>query len=292
MLSEFVALLGSPNVGKSTLINALIGRKIAIVTKKPQTTRTRIVGVYTTPEFQIIFVDTPGIHTAKNRLSEYMVKSAETAARDADVNVFVVDAKVGLGERDQRILAELPKSVPLILVINKVDAVDEARLAEVRAQVERYGSRILELSAKEGIGVGSLVEELKPYLREGPQFYPEDMITDQPTEVLAAEIIREKALKSIGKEIPYGIGVEIEQFYKEKHRDLYHIEAVLYLERDSHKKIVIGSGGQKLKKIGSAAREDLEELLGSKVFLKLWVKVKADWRNKQGFLRSLGYHDG
>lgn len=290
MLSEFVALLGSPNVGKSTLINALVGRKIAIVTKKPQTTRTRIVGVYTTPEFQIIFVDTPGIHTAKNKLSEYMVKTAETASRDVDVNVFVVDAKVGLGERDQRILARLPKSTPLIIVINKVDAVDAARLAEVRAQVEPYGKRVLELSAKEGIGIGSLLGELRPYLREGPQFYPEDMITDQPTEVIAAEIIREKALKSIGKEIPYGIGVEIEKFYKEDHRNLYHIEAVLYLERDSHKKIVIGSGGQKLKKIGSAAREDLEQLLGSKVFLKLWVKVKADWRNKQGFLRSLGYH--
>ncbi|MBD5559483.1 MAG: GTPase Era [Clostridia bacterium] len=290
MLSEFVALLGSPNVGKSTLINALVGRKIAIVTKKPQTTRTRIVGVYTTPEFQIVFVDTPGIHTAKNKLSEYMVKTAETASRDVDVNVFVVDAKIGIGERDQEILSKLPRSVPLIIVINKVDAVDKTRLAHVKEQAEQYGSEILELSAKEGIGVGSLVEALKPYLKEGPQFYPEDMITDQPTEVLASEIIREKALKSIGKEIPYGIGVEIEKFQKEENRDLYHIEAVLYLERDSHKKIVIGAGGQKLKKIGTAAREDLQELLGSKVFLKLWVKVKADWRNKQGFLRSLGYH--
>lgn len=248
MLSEFVALLGSPNVGKSTLINAIVGKKIAIVTKKPQTTRNRIVGVYTTKKYQMVFLDTPGIHTPENKLSEYMVKTAETAARDVDVNVFMVDAKVGLGDRDKEILKGIPRDIPLIFAINKTDAVTPERLEEVREQVEAYGKEIVDISAKHGLGVGTLLHALTPYLKEGPMFYPEEMVTDQPNEVIASEIIREKALKSIGKEIPYGIGVEIEQFRKEENRDLYHIEAVVYVERDSHKKIVIGSEGKKLKK--------------------------------------------
>lgn len=291
MLSEFVALLGSPNVGKSTLINAIVGKKIAIVTKKPQTTRNRIVGVYTTKKYQMVFLDTPGIHTPENKLSEFMVKTAETAARDVDVNVFMVDAKVGLGDRDKEILRDMPKDVPLIFAINKTDAVSVERLEEVREQVEAYGKDIVDISAKHGLGVGTLIHALTPYLKEGPMFYPEEMVTDQPDEVIVSEIIREKALKSIGKEIPYGIGVEIEQFRKEENRDLYHIEAVVYVERDSHKKIVIGAEGKKLKKIGSEARADIEQLLGMQVYLKIWVKVKPDWRNQQSFLKTLGYGD-
>ena len=289
-LSEFVALMGSPNGGKSTLLNTLVGRKVAIVTKKPQTTRTRIVGVYTTDEFQMIFVDTPGIHTPKNKLSEYMVKTARAAARDVDVVMFVIDARIGLGERDKEILDDLPKNVPMLMVINKMDAVDRERLEEVRAQASQYDKPILVVSAKENIGIGDLRDRLKEYLQPGPMFYPEDVITDQPTEVLAAEIIREKVLKGIGKEIPHGTGVEIESFRKDDARDMYRIEAAIYCERESHKHIIIGAGGSKLKKIGTAAREDLEQLLGAKVFLRLWVKVKTGWRNKTAVLRSLGYH--
>lgn len=288
--SEFVALMGSPNVGKSTLLNAFVGRKVAIVTKKPQTTRTRIVGVYTTPEFQMIFVDTPGIHTPKNKLSEFMVKTAQTAARDVDVVLFVIDARIGLGERDQQILRELPKGVPVIMAINKIDAVTKERLAEVRAHASDYGYPIFEISAKENIGLDALREELKKFLEPGPQFYPEDVVTDQPDQVIASEIIREKALKSIGKEIPYGIGVEIESFRKDEQKDMFRIDAVIYCERASHKQIIIGAGGSKLRQIGTAARMDLEQLLGSKVFLRLWVKVRPDWRNKTSVLRTLGYY--
>lgn len=289
-MSEFVALMGSPNVGKSTLLNALVGRKVAIVTKKPQTTRTRIVGVYTTDEFQMVFVDTPGIHTPRNKLSEYMVKTAQTTARDVDVVMFVIDARIGIGARDEQIIRDMPKDVPILMVINKIDAVDKDRLEEVRAQADGYGWPVMIISAKENIGVGDLRDRLKEYLRPGPMFYPEDMVTDQPTEVIASEIIREKALKGIGKEIPYGIGVEIESLKKDDAKDMYRIDATIYCERESHKQIVIGSKGSKLKQIGSSARHDLEQLLGSKVFLRLWVKVKPDWRNKVSMLRALGYH--
>lgn len=289
-MSEFVALMGSPNVGKSTLLNAFVGQKVAIVTKKPQTTRTRIVGVYTTEEYQMVFVDTPGIHTPKNKLSEYMVKTAETVARDVDVVLFVIDARIGIGERDREILRNMPHGVPTIMVVNKIDAVDESRRQEVVEQAEEYGCPILCISAKEGTGLEELREKLRSYLRPGPQFYPEDMVTDQPAEVIASEIIREKALKGIGKEIPYGIGVVVDSMSKDEQKDMYRISATIYCERASHKQIIIGSGGSKLRKIGTAAREDLEQLLGSKVFLQLWVKVKPDWRNKTSVLRTLGYH--
>lgn len=288
--SEFVALMGSPNVGKSTLLNTLIGRKIAIVTKKPQTTRTRIVGVYTTDAFQMVFVDTPGIHRAKNKLSEYMVKTAETAAHDVDVVLFMIDGRIGIGERDKEILSDLPKDVPVLLVINKIDGISSERREEVREQAAPYGYPVLEISARERIGVDELLDRLKEYLKDGPMFYPEDVITDQPTEVLASEIIREKALKAIGKEIPYGIGVGIEKFERQEGRDLTRIEAILYCEKQSHKQIIIGASGTKLRQIGTAARHDLEELLGTRVYLQLWVKVKPDWRNKTGMLRSLGYY--
>lgn len=289
-LSGFVALMGSPNVGKSTLLNAFVGRKVAIVTKKPQTTRTRIVGVYTTKEFQMIFVDTPGIHTAKNKLSEYMVKTAQTVARDVDVVLFIIDARIGIGERDRQILGDLPKGVPVLMVVNKIDSVDRERRNEVERQAAEYGYPVLGVSAKENIGVGELRDRLQEYLKPGPQFYPEDVVTDQPTEVIASEIIREKALKGIGKEIPYGIGVSVDSLRKDERKDLYRIDATIFCERASHKQIIIGSGGSKLKKIGAAAREDIEQLLGTKVFLQLWVKVKPDWRNKASMLRTLGYH--
>ncbi len=288
--STFIALLGSSNVGKSTLLNHIVGSKIAIVSKKPQTTRNRIVGVYTQEDYQMVFFDTPGIHLPKNKLGEYMVQTAESTAKDVDVILFLVDAKTGARERDQEILEHLPKGVPVYIAINKIDAVDEQRVAEVEESVSKYGYEIFKISAQQGTGVKELMKALEKYLQEGPMFYPQDMITDQPKQTIVAELIREKALKSIGKEIPHGIGVEIEKFAKEPERELYNIDAVIYCERDSHKGIIIGAGGRMLKKIASAARTDIEQMLGTQVFLQIWVKVKPDWRNKMSVLRTLGYN--
>ncbi len=288
MKSGFIALLGSPNVGKSTLINALVGNKIAIVSKKAQTTRNKIVGILTKDEVQMVFLDTPGLHTPNSKLGEFMVKTAKSVARDVDVAVFLVDAKTGVRERDAALLEGLSKGeAPLIIAINKSDAVDEERLQEVREQVRPYECEVFEISALEQQGLQPLLEHLGQYLIEGPMFYPEDMITDQPERILTAELIREKALKGIGKEIPHGIGVEIEKMSHEE--KILRIHAVIYCEKDSHKGIIIGAGGRMLKKIGTAAREDMESIFGEKVFLQLFVKVKPDWRNKAAMLRTLGY---
>lgn len=287
--SEFVALIGSPNVGKSTLLNAFVGEKIAIVSKKPQTTRNRITGILTGEDYQIVFLDTPGIHMPKNKLDEYMVKTAQSAARDVDVVLFVADVKTGVRERDREILDGLPKNVPVLIALNKIDAVDKERVDEVKYSLAETGYPVFLISAAQGIGIAELEDALKEHLKEGPMFYPPDISTDQPKRVLAAEMIREKALKSIGKEIPHGIGVEVDSFAFDEEKQLYRIEAVIYTERESHKKIIIGGGGSMLKKIGTAARIELEEMLGEKVFLQLWVKVKENWRNKNGMLRKLGY---
>ena len=291
--SGFIALLGSPNVGKSTLLNALVGTKIAIVSKKPQTTRNRITGVVTREDFQMIFMDTPGLHTPKNKLGEFMVKTAEQAARDVDAVLFVVDAKAGARERDMEILDKLTrqKDIPLIIAINKIDAVDGKRIEEVEDSLKHFDKKIIRISAAQGLGLDLLMEALKAYLVEGPMYYPADMVSDQPERVIAAELIREKALKSIGKEIPHGIGVEIEKLQYDEEKEILNIDAVIYCEKDSHKGIIIGAGGRMLKKIASAAREDMQMLFDSKVFLQVWVKVKPDWRNKISVLRTLGYQD-
>lgn len=290
MKSAFIALLGSPNSGKSTLLNAFLGRKVSIVTKKAQTTRNRITGIRTTDDYQMVFVDTPGLMSPKNKLDEYMVKTAQNAAYDVDVALFLIDAKRGLMERDHALLEGFRK-LPLIIVINKTDAVDSARLEEIRESLALFDKKIFEISAKTTEGVPALLKELETYLVEGPMYYPEDMITDQPETLILAEIIREKALNSIGKEIPHGIGVEIEKFEFDAKKSIYHIDAIIYCEKDSHKGIIIGAGGAKLKKIGSNARLDMETLLKHKVFLQLFVKVKPDWRNKNTMLRTLGYRD-
>lgn len=289
--SAFVALLGSANVGKSTLINALVGRKIAIVTKKAQTTRNKITGILTTADWQMVFLDTPGLHTPKNELGKFMVKTAEAAARDVDVVVFMADAKVGVRERDMSILEKLDPKIPLLIAINKIDAVDEARLAEVQESVAPLGKKILCISAKTGEGLDALLAELEQYLQDGPMYYPEDMHTDQPQRQIVAEIIREKALKGIGKEIPHGIGVDIEKMAYDEEKKLWNIDAVIYGEKESHKGIIIGAQGRMLKKIASAAREDMEQMLDSKVFLQVWVKIRPDWRNKASMLRTLGYRE-
>ncbi len=290
--SGFIALIGSPNVGKSTLLNALIGTKIAIVSKKPQTTRNRITGVLTRKDYQMIFMDTPGMQTPKNKLGEFMLKTAEQAARDVDAVLFIADAKVGVRERDAEVLERLSKrEIPLVIALNKIDAVDEERLCEVLESLRPYGKEIFKISATQALGLKELVEHLKQYLVEGPMYYPADMISDQPEQVIAAELIREKALKSLGKEIPHGIGVEVEKLEHEEGRELTNIDAVIYCEKESHKGIIIGAGGRMLKKIASAAREDMQMLFGEQVFLQVWVKVKPDWRNKTSILRTLGYQE-
>ncbi|MEG0702170.1 MAG: GTPase Era [Christensenella sp.] len=290
--SGFIALVGSPNVGKSTLLNALIGTKIAIVSKKPQTTRNRITGVLTREDYQMIFVDTPGLQTPKNKLGEFMLKTAEQTARDVDAVLFIADAKVGVREKDTEILERLCKgTVPLVLALNKIDAVDAERIDEQETILKQYGKDVFRISATEKIGLSELVEHLKQYMSEGPMYYPADMVSDQPESVIAAELIREKALKSIGKEIPHGIGVAVEKLERETERELINIEATIYCEKDSHKGIIIGAGGRMLKKIASAAREDMEQLLDSKVYLQVWVKVKPDWRNKISVMQTLGYRD-
>ncbi|MEA5002394.1 MAG: GTPase Era, partial [Christensenella sp.] len=232
--SGFIALLGSPNVGKSTLLNALVGTKVAIVSKKPQTTRNRITGVRTREEYQMVFMDTPGLHTPKNKLGEFMVKTAETTARDVDAVLFLVDAKVGARERDMEILNKLvqQKGAPLIIALNKIDAVDAERIEEVEASLKPFDKKIIRISAAQALGLNALVEELKTYLVEGPMYYPEDMVSDQPERVFAVELIREKALKSIGKEIPHGIGIEVEKMQYDEQKEIYNIDAVIYCEKD------------------------------------------------------------
>jgi len=289
--SGFVAIMGSPNVGKSTLLNQLVGMKIAIVTSKAQTTRNKVSGILTRPDFQIVFLDTPGIHTPKNRLGEYMVKTAYSASREVDAILLVLDARVGLPERDTEILKRLKEEgVPLFVILNKKDIADAGKLDDMRKSALALGipaQNILPISALTGDGVEEMVQKLYGCLMEGPQYYPEDMVTDRPERFIAAEMIREKALLNLREEIPHGVGVEIESFEEEE--GLVRVGAVLYCERPSHKGILIGKGGSMLKKIGAEARKDLQMLVGTRVYLELWVKVKKDWRNSEYVMNQLGY---
>lgn len=289
--SGFVAIMGSPNVGKSTLMNALIGAKVAIVTEKAQTTRNKVVGILTTEEYQIVFLDTPGLHTPKTKLGEFMVKTAYDAQRDVDLTMMVLDAKMGIRERDEEIIRRL-NGPEFLAVINKADIVSGERIQALREKLAALGvpqSAVYVISAKEKTGLRELQEAILPFLLPGPQFYPEDMVTDRPERFIAAELIREKALLNLRDEIPHGVGVEIERV--EELENITNVAAVIYCERDSHKGIIIGKRGAMLKKIGSEARADLEMLFGTKVFLELWVKVKEDWRNSQFMLKELGYRE-
>ena len=290
--SGFVAIIGRPNVGKSTLMNHLIGQKIAITSKKPQTTRNRIQTVYTDMERgQIVFLDTPGIHKAKNKLGEYMVNTAEHTLNEVDVILWLVEPSNFIGAGEQHIIEQLKKTkTPVILVINKVDTVSRDKILEF---IDTYRkvydfAEIVPASALRAQNLDTVLDMIFKYLPYGPQFYDEDTVTDQPMRQIAAELIREKALRLLNDEIPHGIAVTIERM-KERPDGIMDIEASIVCERDSHKGIIIGKGGAMLKKIGSNARFELERMLDSKVNLKLWVKVKKDWRDSDFMIKNFGY---
>ena len=290
--SGFATLIGRPNVGKSTLMNYLIGQKIAITSNKPQTTRNRIQTVLTMQEGQIIFVDTPGIHKAKNRLGEYMVNVAERTFNEVDVVLWLVEPTTFIGAGEKHIADQLRKvKTPVILVINKVDMVKkEEILPSIAAYRDLYDfAEIVPVSARSGENTDELLKVILKYLPYGPQFYDEDTVTDQPERQIVAELIREKALHCLDEEIPHGIAVTIE--HMKKNRKVMHIDATIICERDSHKGIIIGKQGNMLKKIGSTARYEIEKMLGCQVNLKLWVKVKKDWRDSEYLMKNFGYRE-
>lgn len=290
--SGFATLIGRPNVGKSTLMNYLIGQKIAITSNKPQTTRNRIQTVLTRPEGQIIFVDTPGIHKAKNKLGEYMVNIAERTLNEVDVVLWLVEPSTFVGAGEKHIAEQLRKvTTPTILVINKVDSVKkEDVFASIAAYKDLYDfAEIVPVSARSGENTNELLKVIFKYLPYGPQFYDEDTITDQPERQIVAEIIREKALHCLNEEIPHGIAVTIERM--KKTRKLINIDATIICERDSHKGIIIGKQGKMLKKIGSTARYEIEKMLDCQVNLQLWVKVKKDWRDSEFLMKNFGYRE-
>lgn len=290
--SGFATLIGRPNVGKSTLMNQIIGQKIAITSNKPQTTRNRIQTVYTCDEGQIVFLDTPGIHKAKNKLGEYMVNVAERTLKEVDVVLWLVEPTTFIGAGERHIAEQLTHAnVPVVLVINKIDRVKKE---EVLTFIDAYRqilnfAEIVPVSALKGTNTDTLINVIFKYLPYGPMFYDEDTVTDQPLRQITAELIREKALKLLDEEIPHGIAVSIEQMKPRPNGKIWDIEATIVCERDSHKGIIIGKGGAMLKKIGSAARYEIERQLDAKVNLRLWVKVKKDWRDSDFLMKNFGY---
>ena len=292
--SGFVSIVGRPNVGKSTLMNNVVGEKIAIMSDKPQTTRNTIQAVYTDEECQIVFWDTPGIHKPKNKLGEFMVKSATDAFKNVDLVLFVVDDSKKIGPGDRKIIEDLRGiKTPVILVLNKIDKLEESELFELMQLYsnEDLFKAIVPISALKGRNVNELLKVIGNYLQEGPKYFPDYMITDQPERVLVSELIREKVLHYLNDEVPHGVAVEVERMKSRQDKDIVDISAVIYCERDSHKGIIIGKNGRKLKGIGKSAREDMELLLGSKINLQLWVKVKENWRNLQNYITDFGYND-
>ena len=293
MKTGFVALVGRPNAGKSTLLNQILDRKIAIVSDKAQTTRHRITGVLTNETGQIVFLDTPGIHKPRHKLGERMVEIAQSSLYDADVIYYLVDASMEFGPGEQYILQQLEKaSAPIFLVLNKIDRMEKQNVLSLISKWQNRGkfAEIFPLSAKKGDNVTALVETTFNYLEEGPQFYPADSVTDQPEEVVIAELIREQILEATRDEVPHGIAVIVEQMKLRDDGKIY-VGATIYVERDSQKGIIIGRGGLMLRKIGSKARREIEYLLGEKVYLDLWVKVNEDWRNKESAIKSLYFDD-
>jgi len=291
--SGFVALLGRPNVGKSTLLNRILGARIAIVTAKPQTTRDRIAGIFTDPRGQIIFLDSPGIHKPKRALNQYMVRTAERIAGEADVVVHIVDDRpMGSGEEERLVRGVLERvSVPRLLAVNKVDRIREAAADSRLRELMEGGlySRGFLISATKGLGVEEFLEYLFGILPEGPDYYPEDELTDLPMRFIAKEILREKLFAFLSDELPYSVAVSIEEYREDPEKNLTRIRAEIYVERESQKGMVIGKGGRMLQAIGTAARQELEKETGERVYLDLFVKVEKDWSRKETMLRRLGY---
>ncbi|WP_026762137.1 GTPase Era [Selenomonas artemidis] len=288
--SGFAAVIGRPNVGKSTLINALIGQKIAIMSDKPQTTRSRILCILTQEDAQVIFLDTPGVHKPKHKLGSHMAKATEGALHGVDVVVFVVDATEKMGTGEQYILKQLEKvRVPVLLAVNKIDLLRrEETLPIIASYAKTYDfAGIVPISARAEENLAALLDEIKKHLPEGPRYYPEDMVTDQPERLIIAELVREKALELTRDEIPHAVAVDIEEITTRAKGDVY-VRAVIYVERESQKGIVIGARGALLRTIGARARADIETLLGAKVYLDLWVKTRRDWRNRESALREFG----
>ena len=288
----FIAIVGRPNVGKSTLMNSILGEKVAIVSNKPQTTRNRITGIHTRGDEQFVFLDTPGMHSPKNSLGEYMVKAADSTMRDADAVVLVVDTGKDITTVEENVIAYLKKSgIPSVLALNKIDMYNREQIAET---ISKYAQKhdfdaFVPISARSGKNVDELLDECAKFLSESQWFFPEDMVTDQPERQIAAEIIREKILRTLNKEIPHGTAVVIEEFKDEK--TLISIRAEIFCEKTSHKGIIVGKNGASLKLIGTYAREDLEKLFGTKVYLNLWVKVKENWRESAKTVGNFGYRD-
>ena len=289
--SGFVSIIGRPNVGKSTFVNRVIGHKIAILSDKAQTTRNKIQGVMTRDDAQIIFIDTPGIHKPKHKLGDYMMRVAKNTLSEIDAIMFMVNVNEDIGRGDEYIM-EMLKNVktPIFLVLNKIDLVHPDTMMPKIEQYQSYMdfTDIIPISALEGLNVDHFIDVLKSFLPEGPKYYPDNQISDHPEQFVVSEIIREKILHLTSEEIPHAIGVNVDRMIKED-EDRVRIEATIYVERDSQKGIVIGKGGKKLKEVGKRARRDIEMLLGSKVYLELWVKVQRDWRNKVNFIRQIGY---
>ncbi|MFV0504319.1 MAG: GTPase Era [Lachnospirales bacterium] len=289
--SGFVSLIGRPNVGKSTLMNAIIGEKISIISNKPQTTRNKIQSIYTNETMQCIFIDTPGMHTPKSKLGKYMVKSANTTLNEVDIVLYLVEPDKKVGALDNMIIQKLQTvESPIFLLINKIDTISKAEILQVidtfKAKINF--AEIIPISAINGVNLDTLLSTITKYLPEGPKYFPEDMITDQPERQIVSEIIREKALQVLEDEIPHGIAVLINSMKSEN--NIVNIQATIFCEKESHKGIVIGKKGNKLKTIGIRSRKDIENLLGSKVFLETWVKVKKDWRDTDFLLKNFGYN--
>lgn len=300
MKTGFVGIVGRPNVGKSTLLNAILGEKIAITTDKPQTTRNTIRGIYThyademlDDDTQMIFIDTPGIHRPRTKLGKYMTDVATGTLKEVDAVIFIVDDRLSAGPGDKFIVEELLDSVttPIILVINKIDKIGPEEYEEIYKEYEELGifEEIIGTSAVEGVNVDKVIKCVAEYMEDGPMFFPDDMVTEHPERFIVSEIIREKILLYLQDEVPHGVAVEIEQYKEEE--TITRINAVIYCERKSHKGMIIGKGGRKLKGIGKSAREEIEALLGTKVYLELWVKIKENWRDSDIALSNFGYKE-
>ena len=292
--SGYVSVVGRPNVGKSTLLNAIIGEKISAISSKPQTTRQNITFIHTDDDSQIIFLDTPGIQRPKNKLGEFMLTESKESIDEADVITYIVDTSKKIGKAERSIidiLKEYHGRIPIILLINKVDTIKKDELLEIISMYaeEEIFNEIIPISAMKNDGVDIYIETLKKYLKPGPMYYPEDMITDKNERFIVAEIIREKGLRYLNEEVPHGLAISIEKFKKREDKNIYDIEANIYVERDSHKGILIGKGGSMLKRIGTEAREDAERLLDAKVNLQVWVKVEKNWRERDNLVKRFGY---